>query len=74
MEDKAKKRGFIRPIKILLNILFLTILLIIGVQNAHTVSVDLLWWSGDTSLTMLVYLAGILGGLVVLIYKLINWK
>ena len=73
MEEKKKKKSPLRLFKIGINIILLTLLVIIGVQNAHTVQMSILTWNGEISLTLLVFVAGLLGGLVVLMYKLINW-
>ena len=73
MEDNKKKQSIFRPIKIAINVILLTLLVIIGVQNAQTVEMNILTMSGQISLTLLIFLAGILGGLVVLVFNLINW-
>jgi uncharacterized integral membrane protein len=74
MEGEKKKHSILRPIKIGFNIILLTALVIIGVQNAQSVHMSILFWSGDIPLTLLVFLAGLLGGLVVLMINLIKWK
>lgn len=73
MEVVKKKTSILKPIKIGINVVLLTLLVVIGVQNAHTVNMNFLFWSGEISLTLLVFLAGLLGGLIVLMYNLINW-
>ena len=72
--DVVKKKGSIlRSIKIGINVILLTLLVIIGVQNAHVVDMNILNWSGQVSLTLLVFIAGLLGGLVVMVFNLIKW-
>ena len=73
MEDNKKKHSILRPIKIAINVILLTLLVIIGIQNAQTVEMNILTWSAQISLTLLIFLASLLGGLVVLVFNLINW-
>ena len=73
MEETKKKSSVFRSVKIAINVILLTLLVIIGIQNAQTVDMSILSWSGQISLTLLVFLAGLLGGLVVLVFNLIKW-
>ncbi len=63
----------LRTFKIGLNIIFLALLVIIAVQNARTVELSILFWHGEISLSILVFIAGLLGALVALMFKLIKW-
>ena len=73
METEKKKNGIFRAVKIAVNVILLTLLVFIGVQNAHVVDMSILNWTGQISLSLLVFLAGLLGGLVVLVFNLIKW-
>ena len=70
-EEKIKRP--LRAVKILLNFIFLLFLIIIAVQNAKTVHVSILLWQGEISLSILVFIAGALGALVMLMFKIIKW-
>jgi len=69
----SETRNPLRPIKIALNFIFLLLIVIIAVQNAMSVHVSLLFWQGDISLSILVFISALLGALVMLMYKIIKW-
>lgn len=70
-EEKTKSR--FRIVKIVLNFILLLLLIIIAVQNATTVHLRLLFWQGEISLSILVFIAGALGALVMLMFRIIKW-
>jgi len=72
MEEKKKKHNIKHTLKIGFAILFILLLLIIGLQNVHSVQMDLLFWHGEISLILLVFISGMLGILIGLMYKLIS--